>query len=140
MDKSFHYLLMINHALFSKKVLTELAELELTPGQPKVLDYLRLHDGSIQKDIAFGCMIEPATLTGILERMEEKDLIEKRTINGNRRTIFVYLTDEGRMKANKVSQVFIEVEKFVFSEIDKKDQEQFINVFYKISRNMTETE
>lgn len=35
-------------------------------GQPKVLDYLKDHDGSSQKEIARACHIEPGSLTSIL--------------------------------------------------------------------------
>ena len=74
MDKSFHYMIMVNQSLFQKKVLDALSPYKLTAGQPKVLDYLGKHNGCIQKSIATGCQIEPATLTGILSRMEEKKL------------------------------------------------------------------
>lgn len=66
MDKSFHYMIMVNQSLFQKKVLDVLSPYKLTAGQPKVLDYLGKHNGCIQKSIATGCQIEPATLTGIL--------------------------------------------------------------------------
>lgn len=140
MNQSFHYLIMINQALFQKKALSSLMEIELTPGQPKVLDYLGIHDGSMQKDIAYGCQIDPATLTGILAHMEEKELVERRMRNGNRRSSYVYLTEIGREKGKKVAEIFKEIEEVVFKGIDKREREQFMNVFYKICCNMTDTE
>lgn len=140
MNQSFHYLLMINQALFQKKVFNKLHEIKLTPGQPKVLEYLSLHDGSMQKDIAFGCQIDPATLTGILRSMEEKDLVERRTINSNHRSSYVYLTENGREKARRVVEVFFEIEEEIFKGIDKHEREQFMDTFYKICSNMTDTE
>ena len=140
MDKSFHYLSMINQSLLQRKALKRLTELGLTPGQPKVLDYLALHDGNIQKDIAYGCQIDPATLTGILERMEEKGLIERHILKGNRRSSYVYLTESGREKAKMVADKFVEIEESVFEGIDKEDRELFMNIFYKICCNMVDTE
>ena len=90
MDTSLHYLIMIVHSLFQKQVLAELSPLGLTAGQPKVLDYLGRHDGSVQKEIAVGCQIDPATLTGLLNRMEDKGMIERRSLSGNRRSLDVY--------------------------------------------------
>ena len=75
---------MVNQSLFQKKVLDALSPYKLTAGQPKVLDYLGKHNGCIQKSIATGCQIEPATLTGILSRMEEKKLIIRQTKDGNK--------------------------------------------------------
>ena len=140
MNQSFHYLLMINQALFQKKVLNGLIETGLTSGQPKVLDYLSIHDGSIQKDIAFGCQIDPATLTGILRIMEEKGLLERRTLNGNHRSSYVYLTDSGREKAQKVAETFLSIETEVFDGIEKSEREQFMRTLYKICSRMTDTE
>ncbi len=137
MDRSFHYLIMINHALFQKRALEALTAIGLTPGQPKVLDYLRQHNGRMQKEVAHGCQIDPATLTGILARMEEKGLVERRMLNGNRRSSYVYLTDLGKEKSDKVSEVFLEVEAAIFKGISENDRKQFMEVFHKISCNMT---
>ena len=48
MDQSFHYLLMAAQGLFQRAVMGELSKTGLTTGQPKVLDYLGLHDGRSQ--------------------------------------------------------------------------------------------
>lgn len=140
MNKTFHHLLMVNQAIFQKKILNELIKIGLTPGQPKVLEYLNEHDGSIQKDIAHGCNIDPATLTGILDRMEEKNLIERRSINGNRRSSHVYLTECGKKYSEDVLRVFIKEENIAFKGIDEYEQTQFIDILYKIYSNMTDME
>ncbi|QOX64707.1 MarR family transcriptional regulator [Anoxybacterium hadale] len=140
MDQNFHNLIMVNHSLLQKRVLNALAQDGLTPGQPKVLDYLSNHDGSIQKDIAHGCQIDPATLTGILERMEDKGLVKREAKEGNRRSSYVYLTESGRVKSEKVKQVFLEQESELFQGIGQEEQTQLIRTLYKIFCNMTEPE
>ena len=72
MDKSFHYLLMANQALIHKKLLSSLKDTDLSLGQPKILEYLKEHNGSSQKEIAKGCHIEAGSLTSVLGRMEDK--------------------------------------------------------------------
>ena len=52
MDTSLHYLTMANHLLIQKRILEKVKESGLTLGQPKVLDYLKSHDGASQKEIA----------------------------------------------------------------------------------------
>ena len=64
--KSIHYLLMADHFMVQKALLSQIKDTELTMGQPKVLDYLKDHDGACQKDIAAGCHIEPASITAVL--------------------------------------------------------------------------
>ncbi len=49
MEFSTHYLLMADHAMLQKLVMSRIKPLGLTTGQPKVLDFLQDHDGAIQK-------------------------------------------------------------------------------------------
>ena len=96
MAESLHYMIMANQASVQKSLLENLKNTGLTIGQPKVLDFLKDHDGSSQKKIAQGCFLEAGSLTSILNRMEEKGLIERRTLNGNRRTFHIFLTEAGK--------------------------------------------
>ena len=89
MDNSLHYLIMANQMLVQKALLDKLKDTGLTIGQPKILDYLKYHDGSSQKDIAKGCFIEAGSLTAILNKMEEKGLITRQILNGNRRSFHI---------------------------------------------------
>lgn len=114
MEKTLHYLLMSDHSLFQKSLLTSIRDSNLTPGQPKVLDYLSTHDGAVQKEIAESCHIEPATLTSVLLGMEKKGLIMRKNLNGNRRSLYVYLTDKGKMLAKEVERKFEFIEKNSF--------------------------
>ena len=85
MEESLHYLLMTDYLLFQKAFLAGVKETNLTPGQPKILDYLLHHDGVVQKEIASACHIEPATMTSVLYGMEKKGYILRKNLNGNRR-------------------------------------------------------
>ena len=48
MKDSLHYLLMADHLLFQKFLLSGIKDTGLTLGQPKVLDYLLSHGGAMQ--------------------------------------------------------------------------------------------
>ncbi len=104
--ESLHYLLMKSHSLMQKCIFAQAQKIGLTSGQPKILDYLYEHEGSDQKTIASYCEIEPATLASVLLRMEQKGLIERRQKEGNRRSLFVYMTEKGRSAADQMHEVF----------------------------------
>lgn len=140
MDTSFHYLLMASQALFQRKVMAHLTDCGLTAGQPKVLDYLGLHNGSVQKAIAAGCQIEPATLTGILNRMEEKRLIYRQMENGDRRSLHVYLTEEGKEKQKLVRETLEGLTREILSEISPEEQQVLLECLVKICSKMIDTE
>lgn len=136
MNKTLHNLLLSTHSTFHKKVFANLSGTDLTSGQPKVLDYLKYHDGCVQKDIATACEIESSTVTSLLLRMEEAGLLERRTLNGNRRSLYVFLTEKGRESLEKVSNVFDELERAAFDGFSKEEQIDFLEKFLKIYTNL----
>ena len=137
MRTSFHYLLMANQALLHKRLLNGLSDTCLTLGQPKVLDYLKEHNGVSQKEIAAGCHIEAASLTSILSRMEEKGMIERKMLNSNRRSLYVFLTDFGKELCDTVEQEFRNIEEIAFAGITEEEQQKFMDTFIKIYGNLT---
>lgn len=135
MPYSFHYLIMSEHSMFQKELLMKLKGSGLTIGQPKVLDYLKDHNGASQKDIALGCHIEPGTLTTLLNRMEETGLVERRMLNGNRRSFYIFLTEMGEQKLKLVSAAFKELEDEAFRGISDTDRKTFMDLFFRIYEN-----
>lgn len=137
MDDTLHYLIMANQMLVQKALLEQLKDTGLTIGQPKILDYLKEHDGSNQKEIAKACFLEAGSLTIILNKMEEKGLIERRILNGNRRSFHIFLTAEGKEKQKLVDRAFSEIEKKALTEIVAEDYEQFMSVYRRIYDNLS---
>ena len=138
MDASFHYLSMINHMTVQKKLMEQLKDTGLTLGQPKVLDYLKDHDGVSQKEIAAGCLIEAGSLTSILNRMEEKNLIERKMLNGNRRTFHIFMTESGKKNQKLIEEAFEQIEETALHNISEEEQKVFMEIFHKIYRNLAE--
>ena len=135
MSPTFHYLIMAEHSMFQKELLAKLKASGLTIGQPKVLDYLKDHDGTSQKDIARGCHIEPGTLTTLLNRMEEAGLVERRMMNGNRRSLYVFLTDKGKEQLELVTAAFTEMEAEAFRGLSETERKTFMDLFLRIYAN-----
>lgn len=140
MDDSLHYLIMANQMLVQRGLLERLKETGLTIGQPKVLDYLKEHDGSNQKEIARACFLEAGSLTSILNRMEEKGLVERRMLNGNRRSFHVFLTENGKKNQELVEEMFAEIEKDALDGISSEEFETFMEVYRKIYGKLLQAE
>lgn len=105
--ESFHYLSMSNHMMIQKQLMEQLKPYGLTLGQPKVLDYLKDHDGANQKEIAAACHIEAGSLTSVLNRMEDQNMVERRILNGNRRSFHVFLTKTDAGCSRSLSRNFM---------------------------------
>lgn len=138
MDESLHYLIMANQMLVQKFLMDQIKDTGLTIGQPKILDYLKEHDGSNQKEIARACFLEAGSLTTILNKMEEKGLIERRMLNGNRRSFHIFMTEEGKRKQQMVDKAFKEIEQKALSGILEEEYERFLNIYKRIYSNLQE--
>lgn len=121
----FSYQLMKMQTLFHKQLLKGLEDTELSTGQPKVLAYLKAHEGKCQKDVAEACLIEPGSLTILLNRMEKQNMIERRFQGGNRKTRYIYLTEYGKKMADRVITRFYEVEKMAFNGFTEEETKSF---------------
>ena len=135
---SIHYSLMKAHTALNKKILSQAYEIGLSPGQPKILEYLVLHNGSDQKTIASSCEIEPATVGSILGRMENMGLIERKQCKGNRRSLFVYLTDKGRAAAMQMENIFISSDKQAVKNLTEKEIEELNRILARLYSNLTD--
>ena len=136
MKEPLHYLLMADHFMIQKALVASVRDTGLTSGQPKVLDYLKNHNGAVQKDIAAGCHIEPASLTAILNGMENKGLIERRLCPDNHRFYNVYLTETGRLYVGRLENEFDTIESYALQNFSEADKEQLIEYLSRIYNTM----
>ncbi len=140
MERTYHYMLMSNHLLLQKRLMAGLKETGLTAGQPKVLDYLKDHNGASQKEIAAGCCIEAGSLTFLLNRMEEQGLIQRRMLEGNRRSFYIFMTEKGEGLLGIVEETFRKLEEEAFAGISGEDRKKFMELFSCVYENMTAKE
>lgn len=138
MEKSLHYLMMSNHLSFQKNLLSAIKDTDLTLGQPKVLDYLNSNDGAVQKEIAKACHIEPATITSLLLGMETKGLIERKQLNGNRRSLYVFLTEKGKKYADRIEKEFDKIEEKALQGFNEEEKKILNSFMLKIDKNITQ--
>ncbi len=136
MQETFHYLLMADHLMVQKALIASVRDTDLTSGQPKVLDYLLHHDGAIQKEIAIFCHIEPASLTVILNGMENKGYIHRMNTDSNRRSLHVYLTELGKKYANRLNLEFAEIEGKALAGFTEAEISQFNDFLSRVYENM----
>lgn len=140
MEETFHYLIMTNHFIFQKQLFSMIKDTELSLGQPKILDYLRDHNGSIQKDISTACHIEQASLTSVLNGMEKKGLIIRKMRDGNRRSLYVFLTEKGSELAERIAAEFEKIEKSAMEGFSDKEKESLITLLSRVYRNICNNE
>ena len=93
---------------------------ELSPGQPKILRYVATHQNCMLKDIASSCDVECATVSKILNALEEKEFLEKEISKNNKRALCLSITE-------KVEQLSLQG----FSEREKEQFYDYLNRMYE---------
>lgn len=113
-------------------------ELDLSPGQPKVLSSLRVQEGYLQKELAALCHVEPATMVVLLSNMEKRGMIRKEVdhVSGGKRAFRIYLTEEGRRLAGKVNCVVEEIEEKGFAGFSEEEKDQLICLLGRLAENL----
>ncbi len=82
-------------------VATELKELGLSIPQFDLLSTLTEREGMSQQELAERLYVTKGNVSGLLDRMVEAGLVERRSIPGDRRSNALYLTPKGRDLANR---------------------------------------
>lgn len=118
----------------------EFNKVGLSKGQPKILDFLVLNNGCIQKDIADSCHIEPATVTSLLANMEKRELIYRSQNSENRRILNVFLTDKGIEAQKQVIRIFNGLDELCFKGFSEDEKTQTIELLTRIQNNLDEGE
>ncbi len=86
-ELELHRLLLLAFHRSNRAIVTETSRFALLPGQPKILDFLWDREGCTQREIGQGCALDKSTVTGLLARMEEQQLIRRDTQNTDRRNL-----------------------------------------------------
>lgn len=88
-EESIGYWIVLSSHAFQRALNEELMPHGITFRQSQVLGWLALKGELTQKELAGRMMIEPATLVGVLERMERGNLITRHAVCGDRRSKLV---------------------------------------------------
>lgn len=138
--ETLHYLLMKAHTRMHRRIRARAAELGLTSGQPKVLEYLLECGESNQKTIAEYCEIEQTTVGSILTGMEAAGLIVRTQRQGDRRALYVALTPDGQAAAERMERIFTHEEEKVCAGLTEEEQVQLRRLLSKLCRSGAEGE
>lgn len=134
--ENLHYLLMKANSMFAKRVMFEANKIGLTSGQPKVLYFLSKFKEADQKTIANYLEIEQTTVGSILLGMENAGLIVRKQHDGNRRSLYVSLTEKGIEASNYMDKVFEDIESIAVNEISKEDEEKLKELLMKMCQSL----
>ena len=91
-----------------------------------------------QKTIANYLEIEQATVGSILLGMEKAGLIERKQHEGNRRSLYVSLTDKGEEVSKAMLDIFERIENEAIKNIPQDKQEELKILLIEICKSLTD--
>jgi DNA-binding MarR family transcriptional regulator len=119
---------------------TLLREHGLTPLQWVALCALWRRDGMTVSVLADYMKASVSATSRLLGRLEARRLIERRTVDSNRRILEVWLTEDAK-KLDHLKDLYEEVNNLVLCDLSAEEREQFLSILGRISLTATrETE
>ena len=112
-------------------------QIALHRSQAMVLCKLFVQDGLTQSEIAQQLSVQGATVTDMLQRMEEADLVSRRRDPDDNRLVRVYLTDAGHEKERFIMEQFLKLESAVFAGFDESERVLLRQLLNRAMDNMS---
>src|SRR5450759_4263595 len=112
-------------------------QIALHRSQAMVLCKLFVQDGMTQSEIAQQLSVQGATMTDMLQRMEEAGLVSRRRDLDDNRLVRVYLSDAGREKERFIMDQFLKLESAVFADFDESERVLLRQLLNRAMDNMS---
>ena len=103
-----------------------------------VLLYLKKHeeDTLTQRDLEIGLTLKNPTVTGLLNRLEEKGFITREQNLNDKRSKFIKMTDKTERVLEDAYLYIQELDAKMLNGISEEEQEQLFKHIYKILDNL----
>ena len=138
MKKPFHLMIFRVYQSHRNHLRPSIREIGLSSGQPKILLYLLEQDGAMAKEITEGCVLDKSTVTSLLARMAQQELIVRHPHARDRRAAMTYLTEKGRALAEEVHDICRRSDERALRGIDAQERQTLVRLLRQVSANLEE--
>lgn len=108
---------------------------QLTPQQWAVLQQLNYQPGATAVEIGQRLGMDKPTLSGILVRMEKKELLTKTRSSADRRSYQLYLTDKGQSSFQSAKAISDQVLVTFCQPLTSQEQQQLQDILKKLEQS-----
>lgn len=124
-ENCINYLLTIAQHTVFQYFSCELEQYGLTPAQYGVLSCLWDREASTPKQLAEELYLEMSTISGVLDRMQKKGLIERAANEADRRGVIITATEKGMVLKEPVIETIAMLNKRVMSVFNDEAADTF---------------
>lgn len=112
----------------------------VTPPQWGVLALLLLEGEQTVGAISQKRGIDPPTVTGIVKRLEQSGLVERRHSREDRRVVKVHMTDEGRATTQALSPRILAFNDEMLRDFSENERQHLLQMLQRIIANLSNSE
>jgi MarR family transcriptional regulator, repressor for mepA len=109
---------------------------DLSFEQAFVLGYLAKNPGAIQREIARMTRTSAASVSSLLQGLERRDLVERRTESGNERSKRVFATPAGAELIGGLDTAMSEVDESILEPLNEAEREALHGLLSKITAEL----
>jgi MarR family transcriptional regulator, organic hydroperoxide resistance regulator len=113
-----------------------MVQIDMHRAQATLLCRLFLQNGITQSEIGEQLAIQGATVTNIVQRLEEAGLVVRQRDPEDNRLVRVYLTEAGREKERSIVAQFTRLEEAVFKGISQVERALLRRMLQQMLQNM----
>lgn len=128
------------HKTFEERRNKHLLKYNLTSSQQEILFYLGFHEGEPihQREIEKWFHLKNPTVTGILNRLEEKGFIVRKTGESDKRFRIIELTDKSRCLMQEMREEMQQMDDRIYSCMTKEERSQLCGLLERILDSLSE--
>lgn len=107
--------------------------------QLQIIFYLNKHinEDVCQKDLEIETHLKKASITGALDSLEDKDIIERKQSKQDKRKNVIILSTKALKEKDRIENRFKELETLVKKNISEKEMDEFYLILDKMKSNLT---
>jgi DNA-binding MarR family transcriptional regulator len=121
-DKCIFFQLAKANQLAGKFLGQKVAGINITPVQAMVLGFLDEQDRMTAGELGKKTELDSATLTGIIDRLEAAQLIERRSNTEDRRSIRIHLTEKGKAIGAEAARLIEEANQEFLRDLSEEER------------------
>ncbi|MFC4772593.1 MarR family winged helix-turn-helix transcriptional regulator [Enterococcus hermanniensis] len=130
--EKFYYINMRQQEFIKGRLKT----IKLGITQARTIHFIGLNPGTIQKDLANYLGMQHASVTNLLKNLEQNGYITRKIPEDNERQKNLYLTKKGVEDAQKVQEIFYDLEGKIGENISLTEKNQLMETLKKVDTTL----
>ncbi|MDI6713215.1 MAG: MarR family transcriptional regulator [Anaerosomatales bacterium] len=122
--------------LYRQHAFRAFSEVGVHPGQAACLFALRGEEGLSQRELARRLFVSAPTVTGIVQKMERADLVERRPDPHDQRLMRIRLSERGREVAAALAEAFASQAEAMFAGFTPEELAELSRLLSRVGENL----